>query len=252
MLTVDGVSVRFGGLVAVKAVDVEVGEGEILGLIGPNGSGKTTLLNAICGVYPCDTGQVVLGDQRVDRLSPSKVAALGLMRAFQVPRVFTSLTVMENMLLPMVEGRGGRHRQGEATERAMGLLEFVNLANRHEEVASVLSGGQQKLLEFARALMTDPKVVLMDEPFAGVHPELIRTMTDRISRRRENGTSFIIVSHELPPLMKVSDQVICMNAGEVVCADKPEAVMNNEDVIAAYLGRSIGERSQAQRGGLDV
>ena len=241
MLSISNVSVRFGGLEAVKRVTATVEAGQILGLIGPNGSGKTTLLNTVCGIHTPSEGSVTLAGSPLSDLSPSRVARLGITRTFQVPRVFETLTVLENMMLPTIEAR---FRDTASTvDRARNLLAFVSLADREGEVASRLSGGQQKLVEFARALMTDPKVVLMDEPFSGVHPNLIRVMTDRIAQRRAEGTSFVIVSHEIPPLMKVSDRVLCLNNGAVVCFDEPKQVIEHPHVISAYLGRTVDKKT---------
>jgi ABC-type branched-subunit amino acid transport system ATPase component len=234
VLEVDEVAVRFGGVHAVRGVSFRVSAGEVLGLIGPNGSGKTTLLNAISGVHRPAAGTITLGGARLTGRAPHAIAGSGVARTFQVPRVFSSLTVMENMLLPAIDGGGGHGDELEA--RAAELLELVGLQGRAHDVASLLSGGQQKLLEFARALITKPSVVLMDEPFAGVHPTLIRTMRDGIARRRDAGTSFIIVSHEIPPLMEVSDRVICVADGAVLVEGGPEEVVADEAVIAAYLG----------------
>lgn len=250
MLVVDGVTVRFGGVEAVRRVSTSLEPGRVLGLIGPNGSGKTTLLNTLCGVHPPAEGSVSLDGVPLAGLEPSAVASRGITRTFQVPRVFETLTLLENMLLPTI-GRGAS-RDDDPRGRAESLLEFVSLGGRGDEVASLLSGGQQKLLEFARALMTEPRVVLMDEPFAGVHPSLIRVMTDRIARRRDSGTSFVIVSHEIPPLLEVSDTLVCMSTGEVVSAGPVETVIRDERVIEAYLGRTVDERSRAQRGAVDA
>jgi branched-chain amino acid transport system ATP-binding protein len=250
MLEISEVTVRFGGLEAVNKVTAKLEKGRVLGLIGPNGSGKTTLLNTISGVHAPTEGTVTLDGHQLAGISPSGVAHRGLMRTFQVPRVFESLTVLENMMLPTIEGRG--HDKKKNVQRARDLLAFVDLKDRENEIASMLSGGQQKLVEFARALMTDPKVVLMDEPFSGVHPRLIRVMTDRIAFRRKEGTSFVIVSHEIPPLMKVSDKVLCLNRGKVVCYDEPQRVVQNSEVIAAYLGRPADDQNRDMKRLLDV
>ena len=232
-LRVTGLSKRFGGLQAVADVSFTVEPGTILGLIGPNGSGKTTTLNLLNGAVKPDSGTVRIGDHDLSGRSSREVVAHGVTRTFQNPRVFSTVTALENLLVPTLHQRGGRAR----TERkALDLLDFVGLAAHRDTPASELSGGQQKLLEFVRALVTDPVVVLMDEPFAGVHPSVKELMRTRIRERNEQGTSFVIVSHEIPDLMRLCDSVICMSEGRVVAKGSPEEVTADQQVIEAYLG----------------
>jgi ABC-type branched-subunit amino acid transport system ATPase component len=232
-LRVTGLSKRFGGLQAVVDVTFTVEPGTILGLIGPNGSGKTTTLNLLNGALKPDSGTVRIGDHDLSGRSSREVVAHGVTRTFQNPRVFSTVTALENLLVPTLHQRGGR---AQTERKAVDLLDFVGLAAHRDTPASELSGGQQKLLEFVRALVTDPVVVLMDEPFAGVHPSVKELMRKRIRERNEQGTSFVIVSHEIPDLMRLSDSVICMSEGRIVAHGSPEEVTADQQVIEAYLG----------------
>ena len=228
---------RFGGLRALDGVSFELPGGAILGLIGPNGSGKTTLLNVLNGVYRPDGGDILLQGSSVAGLAPHRLAERGVARTFQNARVFSTITTMENMFVPTL------HRSEPASvlrERAERLLEFVGLTDLRDLPASELSGGQQKLLEFARALMTEPSLVLMDEPFAGVHPSVKALLLERIRERNRQGTTFIVVSHEIPDLMGLSDQVLCLANGTVIASGPPDAVTEDEQVVEAYLGRPGG------------
>jgi ABC-type branched-subunit amino acid transport system ATPase component len=233
-LTATGLAKRFGGTQAVADVGLTVEPGTILGLIGPNGSGKTTTLNLLNGAVRPDAGSIRIGGRELRGRSSRFVVASGVTRTFQTPRVFATVTALENLLVPTLHERAPRRR---LERKALGLLDFVGLAAHRDTPASELSGGQQKLLEFVRALMTDPTVVLMDEPFAGVHPSLKELMRERIRDRNRDGTSFVIVSHEIPDLMRLSTSVICMSDGRVVCQGTPGEVTADPRVIEAYLGR---------------
>jgi ABC-type branched-subunit amino acid transport system ATPase component len=232
-LRVDGLHKRFGGQAAVDGVGFTVAPGAVVGVIGPNGSGKTTLLNLLNGVHRPDAGSIRLGGVELAGRSPAHFVRHGVTRTFQTTRVFTTVTALENLLVPMLHSR--EHRQ-RTESRALELLEFVGLAGHRDTPASELSGGQQKLLEFVRALMTEPVIVLMDEPFAGIHPSVKELLRDRIRERNRRGTSFLIVSHEIPDLMRLSGEVICMSDAKLVAHGPPDEVTADERVIAAYLG----------------
>jgi branched-chain amino acid transport system ATP-binding protein len=237
LLAIDAVSKNFGGIVALNKVSFRVDAGKIVGLIGPNGSGKTTLLNVINGVVPADDGEVRLGDIRIINRRPSDLAANGLSRTFQTTRVFETLTTMQNLFVPLLHQSA--LERANAEQRAVELLAFVGLERHADHTASELSGGQQRLLEFARALVTRPRLVLMDEPFAGVHPEIKKVLIRCIRETVQNeDTSFLIVSHEVPDLVKMSDFMVCLVEGRVAAAGLPDAVVHDDRVIEGYLGRS--------------
>lgn len=236
LLAIDAVTKRFGGVVALNGVSFRLDPAEVLGLIGPNGSGKTTLLNVINGVVPADEGEVRLGDFAIAGSRPSALAAEGVSRTFQTTRVFRTLSVMQNLFVPLLHQR--EVERAAATARANELLAFVGLERHAEHTASELSGGQQRLLEFARALVTHPRIVLMDEPFAGVHPEIKKVLIGCIREAvRKEGTSFLIVSHEVPDLVNMSDSMVCLVEGRVAALGAPATVVHDDKVIEGYLGR---------------
>lgn len=237
LLSIEAVGKRFGGVVAVKHVTFPVTEKTVVGLIGPNGSGKTTLLNIVNGVLAPDQGEVRLAGVAIGGKRPSDLAGNGLSRTFQTTRVFLTLSVMQNLFVPLLHQSA--LERAAANCRAAELLAFVGLERHAERTASELSGGQQRLLEFARALVTRPRIVLMDEPFAGVHPEikglLIRCIRETVSRE---GTSFLIVSHEVPDLVAMSDFMVCLVEGGVAASGRPTDVVRDDKVTEGYLGRA--------------
>jgi branched-chain amino acid transport system ATP-binding protein len=236
LLAIDAVTKRFGGVVALSDVSFGLGRSTVVGLIGPNGSGKTTLLNLINGVVPADAGTIRLGDQDIGGRRPSRLAAVGLSRTFQTTRVFRTLTAMQNLFVPLLHQDA--QERAEATRRSSHLLSFVGLERYAQYPASELSGGQQRLLEFARALVTRPRLVLMDEPFAGVHPQIKRILIDCIRAAvKTEGASFLIVSHEVPDLVSLSDFMVCLVEGRVAASGLPGAVVHDDQVIEGYLGR---------------
>jgi branched-chain amino acid transport system ATP-binding protein len=236
LLDVEVVGKRFGGVIALDDVSFQVAPNNVVGLIGPNGSGKTTLLNIVNGVFAPDQGKVQLGNAGITGQRPCDLAALGLSRTFQSARVFRTLTVLQNLFIPLLHQSELERRT--ASQRAAELLAFVGLEEHAASTASELSGGQQRLLEFARALVTCPRLILMDEPFAGVHPE-IKTVLIRCIREivRREGASFLIVSHEVPDLVAMSDVMICLVEGKVAAIGQPADVVRNDKVIEGYLGR---------------
>src|SRR5690242_20386124 len=229
LLIVDAVAKKFGGVIALDGVSFTVPPTTISGLIGPNGSGKTTLLNVINGVFRPDSGSVRLGDVTISGRRASDLASIGIARTFQTARVFRTLTTLQNVYIPLLH-------HGSA-ERASELLAFVRLERFSSLAASELSGGQQRLLEFARALVTKPNLVLMDEPFAGVHPEIKSRLIDCIKQTvARDGTSFIVVSHEVPDLVAMSDVMLCLVAGRVASTGAPTVVVRDPKVVEGYLG----------------
>jgi len=238
----------FGSLQALDGVTFGVNEKEIHILIGPNGSGKTTLINVISGFYKGDSGTVALAGKDITGLPPYKLYAMGITRTFQIPSLFTKLTVMENVLVA-AKGNPGESfthslfknswmkQETEETERAYAVLQLLGLDNIWDRQASTLSGGQMKLLELARALMSDAKVVLLDEPISGVNPTLAHEIFGRILKLRDElGVTFLIVEHRLEIALSYVDAVTAMALGKVVAGGKPELVMADPKVIEAYLG----------------
>jgi len=233
LLEVNSLTKQFGGLAAVDDLSFQLESGVILGVIGPNGSGKTTLLNVINGVYKPDRGSIKYHGVITNGMKPYELAAKGVARTFQNARVFLTISTYQNMIIPLLH----RNISPRALEnKAKELLESVDLLSYADVPASELSGGQKKLLEFARALMTDPRLILMDEPFAGVHPTIKSTLCDRIIDHQKMGTSMILVSHEVPVIMGLSEEVLCMASGKIVAHDTPSEISKNDEVIAAYLG----------------
>jgi ABC-type branched-subunit amino acid transport system ATPase component len=239
LLEVESLTKSFGGVAAIDHVSFNLPAGIVLGLIGPNGSGKTTLLNTINGAYKPENGSVHFMKVKTTGLAAHKIAGLGIARTFQDTRVFDTITAYQNMTVPMLHRRISPH---ELRTKALELLDSVGLLAFADTPASELSGGQRKLLEFARAFMIDPKILLMDEPFAGVHPEIIAIMTERIRDYLMSGKSMIVVSHEILVIMELSHQVICMDSGKVIAHDTPEKVSEDERVVRAYLGHSGGSK----------
>lgn len=238
LLVIEKVTKNFGGVVALNDVSFPVAPRSVAGLIGPNGSGKTTLLNIINGVYAASSGRIVLNGESTESSRPSELVTLGLTRTFQSARVFSTLTAMQNMLVPLLHH--GEAERTAATQRAKDLLEFVGLGRFADHVANALSGGQKRLLEFARALVTKPNLILMDEPFAGVHPtikaDLIRCIKQTV---QQDGASFLIVSHEVPDLVKMADSMVCLVEGKVAAAGEPKDVVRSHKVVEGYLGQAV-------------
>jgi branched-chain amino acid transport system ATP-binding protein len=249
LLEVRDVAKRFGGLRAVDGASLEVRRGSITALIGPNGAGKTTLFNLVAGRYAPEAGTVVFAGRPIAGMPPHAVAQAGLVRTFQHARALTRLTVLENMLLaaPRQPGehfwrlfltpRAVRRRERQIEAQAWELLRLVRLDRHAYEYAGVLSGGQRKLLEFARALMLDPQLVMLDEPMAGVNPSLGLELLDHMQRlRAERGLTFLLIEHDLEVVMSVCDPIHVMNEGRVIASGPPAEIRRDPRVVDAYLG----------------
>ena len=240
LLEVEGVSKKFGGVVAVDECSLAVEDRSITGLIGPNGSGKTTLFNLVTGFIPKDSGTVTFRSRRIDRLGPDRIYELGVGRTFQLARIFPRLTALENMLVP-VRRRGLRAllsgaSWGHEKARAMEMLEFLEIAHVADKLGGALSYGQRKLLELGAVMMAEPDLVLLDEPAGGVNPALLERIGDHIRKLNERGITFLIVEHNMGFVMKLCTNVIVLHRGRTIASGKPEAVRQDPAVLDAYLG----------------
>jgi neutral amino acid transport system ATP-binding protein len=243
LLDVRDVAHAFGGVRAVDGTTFDVEAGSITGLIGPNGAGKSTLFNCISGFLRPRSGRVSMDGRRIDRLPPHRIARAGLVRTFQTPRALIRMTVAENVMLATPRhpgerlGRLGRSREREAEARAAELLALVGLDGHAQALAGTLSGGQRKLLDLIRALMAEPRLLLLDEPMAGVNPTTRVQLLQHIRDLRDrDGITLLIVEHDLDFIMGASDRVIVMNDGRVIADGTPEEVRGDERVVDAYLG----------------
>lgn len=226
-------TVRFGGHVALSGVDFALGRGEAVGLIGVNGAGKTTLMNCICGLQSASGGSVRVRDKDVRGLPSHEIARLGIGRTFQNPRVFRKMTLLDNMLVPALDASDS---DGALTARAEALLDRMKLLPLRHNYAQELSGGQQKLLELARLLMRDPSVVLLDEPFAGVHPVLCKFMIEQIGQLSNEGKAVLLISHDVTSIYRLSRRLVALHQGKVIASGAVEEVRNHPAVIESYLG----------------
>ncbi len=233
ILKVSDLYKHFGGLVAVDHISFKVPRGSVLGFIGVNGSGKTTVLNCLNGLYRADSGQARLDGEEMIGRSTHEIARLGLGRTFQVPRIFRRMTLTDNVLIPVLSDAASNAELGERAER---LLGEVGLQDLRHNYAGELSGGQQKLLELARVMMFGPKLILLDEPFAGVNPSLCQLMIGRIEELLDHGHTFILVSHDMTSIYRLSHRVLVLNEGQIIAEGSVEEVRNDPAVIEAYLG----------------
>jgi len=234
-LEVSRLNKRFGGNHVLKDVSFEVKGAEMIGLIGPNGAGKTTLTNVLDGAVKPNSGTVYLNSKRIDQLPPFEIAKTGLGRTFQVTRSFRRMTVLENLYVPAL-ALGKSHTGNEVKEQALEVLEFLTMEHLRNEYARALSGGQQKLLELGRLLMLDPDIIILDEPFAGVHPKLMEVIYDYIRRVNERGKAMIIISHQMDSIFALCERLLVLNYGDLIADGTPEQVKNDAVVIEAYLG----------------
>ena len=247
-LKLDGVSKSLGGFQVVSGVSLSVPLSGLTGLIGPNGAGKSTLFALISGFQSPDEGEIRLGPQKLDGLAPERRARLGLARTFQVPRPFGHLTVRENLATAAQNQSGerlfdtffriGKVRAEERRifERADGIIDFLKLGAVATKKAGGLSGGQRKLLELGRALMMEPRYILLDEPFAGVNPVLIEELSERIREAGARGIGFLIVEHNLSSLARLVGHLLVMDRGRLIAEGRPDAVLDDPTVQEAYMG----------------
>lgn len=258
MIRVDKVSKHFGGLKAVDQVSIEIAEGAITGLIGPNGAGKTTLFNTIAGLYAPTSGRIFLDDEEITAQKPHQLFNKGLLRTFQIAHEFTRLSVIENLMMVPGNQCGEnlintwfRRRQvaleeSDIRQRALEVIDFLNLGHITDEIAGNLSGGQKKLLELGRTMMVDAKIVFLDEVGAGVNRTLLREIGDAIIKlNQEQNYTFCMIEHDMDFISRLCDPVICMAEGAVLAEGSADEVKNNEEVIEAYLGRGLKNRETA-------
>ncbi len=256
ILEVEGIDLHFGGVKAVDRATFAVASGSITALIGPNGAGKTTFFNLLTGFDRADAGQWTFDGQRLDGRRPDQVARAGMVRTFQLTKSLPLLTVLENVKLAATEQRGERflpalwppawrRQEAELVRRADALLERFMLGRMRDELAGTLSGGQRKLLDVVRVLMMEPKLVMLDEPMAGVNPALTQSLLVHIRSLTDDGMSVLFVEHDMDVVAEISDWVVCMAQGSVIAEGRPAAIMHNPTVIDAYLGGGHDEAATA-------
>ncbi len=249
LLEVTGITKSFGGIKALNGVSFEVGEREIVGLIGPNGSGKTTLFEVINGFYAPDHGSIRFQGRELTQLAPYEIAKAGIGRTFQLVRLFPKLTVLDNLLVAeqhlkgelllhaLLKVKSLEEEEKRCKEKALELLQFVELEGKKHELAENLSYGQQKLLEIARALALNPKLILLDEPDAGLNPTIAKKVFNVVKELKRQGKSVLMIEHDMETVMGLCDRVIVLDFGEKIAEGTPKEIRANTKVLEAYLGR---------------
>ena len=248
LLKVREVSKNFGGLCAVNRASVDVSGESIVGLVGPNGCGKTTLLNTIFGLQKADAGSIRFNSEPIDKLSPHQIYDKGMANAFQIPRLFFQLSVLDNMILAARGNRGDKlldsvflrkgwqNQEVEIVDKAMEVLELLELDHLTFSPAGELSGGQKKLLEIGRAIIAEPKLLLLDEPVAGINPLLGKKIFEKLEHLRQGGMGFLIIEHRLELLMEFANWVYVMDRGRMVLEGQPEEIVNSPKFYEVYIG----------------
>lgn len=233
LLEAKNIEKSFGGIKALDNINFSVPENSIVSIIGPNGSGKTTFLNCVNGIYTPEKGSMKFKGQELIRKKPHEIAKLGISRTFQVARMFQKISVIDNILAPVLDSKAS---MDVLRKEASLLLDRVGMSSLKENLGGDLSGGQQKLIELLRAWIMDSSLILLDEPFAGVHPELKHLFYEEIQKLKQKGKTFILVSHDLKSVYTLSDEIIVFDLGTIIAQGKEEDIKNNDKVIEAYLG----------------
>lgn len=236
-LKIEKLTKSFGGLMALVAIDLEIHEGEILGVIGPNGSGKTTLFNVITGFLKADSGKATFRGEDITGLPPHQICRKGISRIFQLVKPFSQLTTLRNVVVGRTYGKDHATTMRQAQEEVVEIINFVGLKNKTDIVANQLTIAERKKLELARALAARPQLILLDELMAGLNPAETETAMDLVKKIRESGITVIMVEHIMKAVLGVSDRVIVLNVGEKIAEGPPQEIVKNERVIEAYLGK---------------
>ncbi len=237
LLQVQEVTMRFGGLIAVNDLSLEIGRGQILGLIGPNGAGKSTAFNCVAGLYKPTEGHILFDGEDVTGQKPWDLCKKGLARTFQIVKPFQSMTVLDNVT---VGAFAVTDRRDEARDKAMEVLRLLGMGGKSHALPGSLTIADRKRLEIARALATDPKLLLLDEVMAGLRPTEVDEMIDIIRALRERGMTIFVIEHIMRAIMALSDEIVVIHFGQKICRGKPEQVARDENVIKAYLGENYG------------
>jgi branched-chain amino acid transport system ATP-binding protein len=248
LLDIIKITKNFGGLAAVRTLSFEVNEGEIVGLIGPNGAGKTTAFNMIAGTLRLTSGEIRFRDRKINGLRTNRIAGLGVVRTFQLTTHFGNMTVLENVLLgnhcrsriglwsSLFNAPSAQEKEAASEKEALRVLDFMGLTEQRDELARNLPHGQQRCLEVSIALATKPTLLLLDEPLQGMNQEEIRDMVSRIGKIRNDGITILLVEHNMKAVTSICDRIVVLNFGEKIAEGPPLQVMNNQEVIEAYLG----------------
>jgi len=242
ILEIVGLRKKFYQLEAVAGVDFEVREGEILGLIGPNGSGKTTLFDCITGIQRPTAGEVRFMGKRITRMKPNSIYQLGIGRTFQLVQLFPGMTVLDNMIMAIQESEGTvlsrlfQMDESKDEKKAIELLEFLNIIHLKDQISKNISYGQQKLLDMGMVLMSKPKLIMLDEPMAGVNATLGKEIAERLIELNHRGCSFLIIEHNMRVIMNLCHRIVVLDYGKKIAEGSPEEIQNDEQVLAAYFG----------------